>query len=380
MAKKSPDEIFDKHGRSEKIERPKLQIIKPPALQDKPVPEREWIVPEWIPMHHVTALYGDGGTGKSLLAMQLMTCANIQKLWMGQSVASVRTLGFFCEDTHDELHRRQTAINRAYGCDFSDLKNTCWISGVGEDNILMEFGEGNQGRVTALYDHLRKAAHDFKARFIVIDTAADTFGGNEINRGQVRQFINALNRLALDVNGAVLLCAHPSQSGISSRRGDGGNTAWSNTVRSRLYLEHPEKQDGQDTGDMRTLSRKKANYARIGEELPLIWQDGVFALSPAIGGFGLVDAIQQRNREQQVDEAFLRAMDDFDRQCRNLSSSSKSGNYAPKMMMTNSQAKGFSKKELISAMNRLFDAGDIKNEIYGRPSNPSAKIVKVQRE
>lgn len=381
MAKKHPDAVFDERGTTKKISKTlhqSLKTVKPSDLQDKPVPERNWIVPEWIPMHHVTALYGDGGTGKSLLAMQLITCADIQRQWLGQSVANVRTLGFFCEDTNDELHRRQASINRAYGCDFSDLKNTCWVSGVGEDNILMEFGDGNQGRLTLLYERLRQAVCDFGARFVVIDTAADTFGGNEINRGQVRQFINALNKLALEIDGAVLLCAHPSLSGMSSRRGDGGNTAWSNTVRSRLYLEYPEKQEGQDNPDARILSRKKANYARVGDELPLIWQEGMFTLQPAAGNFGLVGSIEKKNRENQTEEAFLKAIDDFEIQGRNLSASNRSGNYAPKLMLTNSHTKGFNKKELTDAMHRLFDAKIIRNELYGRPSNQVAKIVKSQ--
>ncbi len=53
-----------------------LEIIAPAALQGLAIPERRWIWPEWIPVGAVTALYGDGGTGKSLLAQQLMTaCA-----------------------------------------------------------------------------------------------------------------------------------------------------------------------------------------------------------------------------------------------------------------------------------------------------------------
>ncbi len=37
------------------------------------IPERRWLVPDWIPQGQVTLLGGDGGVGKSLLAQQLMT-------------------------------------------------------------------------------------------------------------------------------------------------------------------------------------------------------------------------------------------------------------------------------------------------------------------
>ena len=62
-----------------------------------------------------------------------------------------------------------------------------------------------------------KAAKDMGARLVILDTAADLFGGNENDRGQVRQFMNALSRIAMKINGAVVLCAHPSRAGMSDR-------------------------------------------------------------------------------------------------------------------------------------------------------------------
>ena len=56
------------------------------------------------------------------------------------------------------------------------------------------------------------------------------------------------------------------QSGTGTR----GNTAWNNTVRSRLYLERVEHTN------MSTLTRKKANYAKTGEKLDLHWASGAF--------------------------------------------------------------------------------------------------------
>jgi RecA-family ATPase len=40
-------------------------------LLAKPAPVREWFVPQWMPAHDVTLLGGDGGTGKTMLALQL---------------------------------------------------------------------------------------------------------------------------------------------------------------------------------------------------------------------------------------------------------------------------------------------------------------------
>jgi RecA-family ATPase len=357
-----------------------IKLINPLSLQGIDIPQRKWIVDQWIPEDCVTSLYGDGGSGKSLLAMQLMTAASISKSWIGEQVKPVRSIGIFCEDTIDELHRRQEKINLAYGCGFSDLDNMRWYSGVGENNILMDFESAPDDQLTDLYHAIMVKAKEFGAQLIIIDTAADTFGGNENARIQVRLFISKLTRLALEINGAVLLCAHPSASGMATGRGDGGNTAWNNSVRSRLYLEHPKEDDEQDNTDLRILTRKKSNYARKGDGITLTWQDHVFVPQIADGGFGLLDNIERNQREKLAEQGFLKAMDDFENQGRNISVSNRSGNYAPKTMRSNSNCKGLSKRDLENAMNRLFDKGTIKNESYGRPSNQSQKIVKTNIE
>lgn len=367
---------WDSLNESQEEER-SIEFINPVSLQGQPIPERQWIVPSWIPLHCTTSLYGDGGTGKSLLAMQLMTAAALGKPFLGMAVAPVKTIGFFCEDTKDELQRRQGDINRAYDCDFSDLHNMRWYSGVGEDNILMNFGKDQKGKITRLFNIIEEKALETGAQLIVIDTAADTFGGNEINRAQVRQFINALTGLAIKVNGAVLLCAHPSVDGMKTGEGYGGSTAWNNSVRSRLYLTRQKEAErtGPHDPDARTLSRKKANYAQTNDDLTLYWLDGVFV---PVGSNGLADSVI-RQGEQKAEESFLLAMEDFKRQNRNISDSKKSTNYAPKILLKNPNCAGLSKSALEGAMERLFQKGIIINEPYGRGSNPSYKIIRREK-
>ncbi len=84
--------------------------IDPTTWHGVAVPEREWIVQDWLPVGHVTLLYGDGGVGKTLLAQQLMTSCATGSPWCGLAVQKCRVFGMFCEDDADELHRRQAAI------------------------------------------------------------------------------------------------------------------------------------------------------------------------------------------------------------------------------------------------------------------------------
>jgi RecA-family ATPase len=230
-------------------------------------------------MNHVTALYGDGGLGKTLLAQQLLTSVATGRQWLGQPVRKLRAFGLLCEDHEDDLHINQDRINGAYWIDYQELGDLRLWPSVGFDNLLMTFDgqDSGKGELTEFFVSFLDAVLQFGARFVVLDTAADLFGGNENIRTQVRQFIaNACGRIAREIDGAVLLCAHPSLSGMASGSGSSGSTAWNNTVRSRLYLTQAEAEDGEEADpDLRVLTRKKSNYARAGETLILRWTDGV---------------------------------------------------------------------------------------------------------
>ncbi|NGZ19992.1 MULTISPECIES: AAA family ATPase [unclassified Wolbachia] len=245
-------------------------------------PEREWIVKDWLPIGSVTALYGDGGMGKSLLAQQLMTAASTGKSWLGMEIEQMKTYGVFCEDDTEELWRRQCAINRLYqldmeSCDFHD--NIGFLSRVWKDNLLMVFDNKDIGKLTHCFEELLEDIKLFQPKLVVLDTAADLFGGNENNRSHVRQFIQSCcGKIVKVIKGAVLLCAHPSDSGIIRKTGTGGSTAWNNTVRSRWYLSKPDKADA--SGNERVLCRKKSNYSASNEEkISFYWHNGAFVQS-----------------------------------------------------------------------------------------------------
>jgi RecA-family ATPase len=56
----------------EVAQQPKFaRIINPADWQGIEIPERQWIVPDYTPAGSVTLLSGDGGQGKSLIALQL---------------------------------------------------------------------------------------------------------------------------------------------------------------------------------------------------------------------------------------------------------------------------------------------------------------------
>jgi RecA-family ATPase len=355
--------------------KPGWTFTSPTTLQDVVVPERRFVVHGWAPYASVTVFYGDGGVGKTLLTQQLMTSATVGHAWCGLAVDRCNSLALFCEDDEDELHRRQHAINRAYGVEFSDLDGMEWISGVGEDNTLVTFDIDGIARPTAGFGVLLNRAIETKPGLIIIDTAADTFGGNEILRRQVRQYVgHILGKLARDTGAAVVLNAHPSRTGMSATGDmDGGSTAWSNTARTRWSLARP-KVDGDEQPDTneRILTRRKANYASIGDTIKLRWQNGVLVPTDAPTGLAALAG------RQDAETTFLALLARCDAENRPVSDSRNAGNAAPKLFALRPDRQGYTRRDFEGAMQRLFAAGKITMQPYGRRSDMRHRIAAVQ--
>ena len=250
-------------------------------------PARQWIVPGWIPRGVVTMLSGDGGLGKSLLAQQLMYACATGSPWLGLETARVVSLGLFCEDDEDELSRRQTSIVRSMGLDPDALDDAHVWARWGLDNTLVHGGRNGCEIDMRHVKLLLRKVLETKAELLVLDTASDLFGGNEIVRTDVNVFIKgALNGIVKKSREAghelsVLLLSHPSQAGRNNGTGESGSTAWNNSVRSRLYLSRPKaaSKDGltDEERNMRILKRMKANYGESGDEgLYMRWQAGAY--------------------------------------------------------------------------------------------------------
>ncbi len=351
--------------------RPAFSIIDPTGYEGLHIPERRWIVPDWLPVGHVTLNYGDGGTGKTLLTQQLMTSCATAKPWCGLAVEPCRAFALFCEDDEDELHRRQADICDAYGISFSDLGDMRWVSAVGADNLLVTFDADSRPYPTERFTQLREAVTTFGARLVILDTAADTFGGNENDRAQVRQFIgNILTGLARDIDGAVILNAHPSRSGLSASGDlDGGSTGWSNSARSRWGLARPAGEDVPADTPERVLSRRKANYASKGTEIRLRWQQGV--LAPQERPHGLAAAASHAECER----VFLDLLARCDSANLPVSASHNAGNYAPKTFGRRSDRCGYERRDFEAAMSRLLSAGAIVLVNYGRSGDERRRIA-----
>lgn len=251
------------------------------TFHGKPIPPREWLVRDWIPGREVTLLYGDGGTGKSLVALQLAvsvalaTKRNLQT-WLGLPVLAGKAVYIGAEDEQDEMMRRLADILQSEGAEFRDLDNLEIKSLAGEDALLAEEQRDKPLATSPLYQRIERTLRRHQPTVLVLDTLSDMYPANENDRAKVKQFGNLLKRLALKYDCAVMMLAHPSRDGMNTGRGDSGSTAWNGAARSRLYLEFPKLDDGAIDTSCRVLSNKKINFASAGASMNLTWNDGCF--------------------------------------------------------------------------------------------------------
>ncbi len=347
------------------------RIINPAEWEGLPVPEREWIVPGYIPHMTVTLLSGDGSVGKSLLALQLAAGRALAREWIGLMPEPGRTLILSAEDDADEMHRRLEDIRKFYGARMTDLADIRLVDLVGEDSVLGLLMRG-QIEPTAMYRSLDEYMTEWAPSLTALDVLADMFGGDENSRVQSRQFIGLLKKLAREHACAFLVLAHPSLTGMNTGTGTSGSTGWNNAVRSRLYLQTAKASDGTEPNpNLRTLQGMKSNYGVPGGKIDLEWKSGLFV--PVNGPPGL----DKMAAEAKADDAFLTLLKRFNAQGRNAADR-KGTSYAPALFAEEPDNKGFGKKQFEDAMRRLFKDSKIHIVDVGRKSKPSRTLMPVE--
>ena len=348
-----------------------LPVITAAAFAGEPVPPRRWILQDVIPDRTVSIVAGDGGDGKTTLMLQLAAAIAGDRPWLGHNPESGGVLFVSAEDDRDEIHRRLAAIAISVGVALSDLADLHIVPLAGKDAV-MATPQAKTGLLapTAVFRGLVALVERIKPRLVILDALADVFGGEENARAQARQFIGLLRGLAIDHSLAVVLIAHPSLTGMASGAGTSGSTAWSNSVRSRLYLERIKGYDGKEIdADLRVLRVKKSNYGPVGLELRLRWSNGSFILDGSARGFDKLAA------EAKAERVFLDLLALFTAQGRDVSPKP-SSTHAPSVFAKHPDNSGVSKADLARSMERLLKRKEIHVETKGPPSKERQRLVR----
>lgn len=362
-------ELLSEDENAEETETPEDAFLEAAdTLEGVDVPPREWMVPDLIPHRTVSLLGGDGGTGKSLLALQLAMATATEAEWIGRTVHRPGPAIYIsAEDERDELHRRMASVCNATDTPFSALSNLLFRSLAGEGAILADLDRrSGKMRPTRLFKKLEVAISEASPSLVVLDTLADLHSGDQNDQSHARQFITLLRGLCVRHGCTVLLLAHPSLTGITSGTGTGGSMAWNNSVRSRLYLRRTRENGQEIDPDARVLETMKSNYGRIGGEIALRWRDGVF-----------VPISEDDESELQVkaEMLFLRLLDDATEAGQRVSPHT-GANYAPALFEAEAKAKGINKTRLLRAMKDMLQDERLAAEKVGPPSRQTTRLIR----
>jgi RecA-family ATPase len=352
-----------------------LKFIDMSAWDSVRAPEREWAVRDRIPARQPTLLSGEGSIGKTILELQLCVAHVLGRDWIGSLPEQGPAIYLGAEDDEDELHRRLEAIVALYNVTFKELINhgLHLLSFAGEDCLLGVPNRSGQIVPTRLFELLLEAIRDIKPKHLGIDTCADVFGGNEIDRAQVRQFLGMLRKLGMTCNGSVVLLAHPSLEGIKSGSGISGSTGWHNSVRARMYFHTPKASDDDDEPDtgLRELEFKKNNYGPVGDTIKLEYHNGIFrplhSASP----------IEQQAFERRVEELFIDIFRKLVAQGWQSFSPKKRAaeEYTPRMIAKQPDAAAYKERDFEAAMLRLIAADRIHIEIVKQDRKPRERLA-----
>jgi RecA-family ATPase len=234
----------------------------------------------------------------------------------------------------------------------------------------MTFDTG-EPRTTPFFDQLSTIIEDEGIELLILDTVADIFSGDQNNPIHVRHFVqHALGRLARQMKGAVIMCAHPSRDGQRQGNGESGSQQWDAALRSRMYLSRPEVAAGEGADpDARILTRKKANYAPRDEQMNLRWQHGVLV---SVDAPGSIDRIAHAVKAERVVKYLLQKTYNSKAW---VSASQFSRTYAPKVFSLLPDREGINRHAFEIAMNRLIDSGEVVLEDHGRPSERRTRLA-----
>ena len=204
----------------------------------EPPSPRRWLVEDWLPAGRVTLLAGQGGIGKSRLALQLaagiasgggrLEEASKSRSWIETPSPHMVQLGEAVEpwgspvvyasweDELDEFRRRLSELSGAPAPWVTPerLSRLHFADMAGHGPLWAPRADGSRhtdtvGETTAAGHELRRRCEEVRARLLIADPSAAAYGSNENNRALVRAFVSDFDAWARDNNCAVLILSHP---------------------------------------------------------------------------------------------------------------------------------------------------------------------------
>ena len=285
-----------------------------------------WLVENWLPRNCVAMLTGDGGVGKSRLALQLAWSLSGEGRWLGEAGQMPGNgadygMGFeplgpgtimyaTWEDSPEQIRGRLYWLEQAgkvgdgHNFKIADMRARGHLWASTQHNAVP--------RLTPAGEMLRGAAEQHNARMLVVDTLGVANGASEIDRAQVGAFFADWAAWADANDCAVLLIAHPPKTaGVAYS----GSTGILGGVRAMWTIESVKRDCQGDCGSPRSckcepayayrLVNAKQNYSQVTGSIWLTNRQGVWFESPGRApNYGAADAPPSVQKEAPSAEMF----------------------------------------------------------------------------
>lgn len=356
------------------VSEPRAPLLTPVSVADvltAPSPPPRFVWNGYLPRGEVSLLGAHGGTGKSYIALMLAVAAATGRPLFGVDTERTRVVFVSLEDAGHVVRYRLAHICREWGIAPEELAGLQIVDGTDDPELFATMGR-DAGTTTHTYTELCTLANG--AGLVIVDNASDAYGGDEIQRRQVRAFIRSLKRIARDNDSAVLLLAHVDKNTSRAGKADGGegysgSTAWHNSVRSRLFMTR----DAQ--GGLK-LEHQKINHGKLREPVHLFWPtDGLpqVDLPPT----GVVAHIADRVHTQ----ALLKLIAEFTERGEYVGTATTSRTHAAKLLAGESTyPKGLKQNEVFDLLRRAERAEYLSRIEYRGPDRKPRERWEVTRQ
>jgi RecA-family ATPase len=364
------------------------------------LPPREWLYGRHYQRRTVGGTVAPGGVGKTTLCMvegiAMATCRNL----LGeQPTERLRVWFHNGEDNIDELNRRLAAICQHFDIPMEELRGWWFMTSGNEVPLRVAKGYSNLTIDTRLIKCITEAIGDNQIDTTILDPLVTLHGVPENDTGKMDTVVRIFAGIA-DTQDCAIELSHHTRKLLAGSTADyaiddmRGASALKDAMRAVRMLNLMTKTDAEGVG---IPEFERASYFRVDRvkgnnaapPSAAIWRkfvnvdlpnsDEVGVVVPwEFPGQGAASSPEKVEAERKVEHVFLALLLRFTNEGRVVNDRPGSSN-APNLFAQEPEAKlaKVGKKPLAEAMRRLFAAGKIRVEPYGRADRPSYKIVMV---
>lgn len=226
-----------------------LRLYSTSELLELPPPE--WQVEPIFPKRGFVVLFGQPGTAKSFIALDLLASICLGKPWQGHKTGSPTFGVYVAAEGGVGMSRRMMAWMVEHGIE-DDANRIAWLL-----QPIDVYGDSEQLQTLAdTILHIWGRMPDI----IVIDTLARCFDGDENQQEDMGRFIKGVDKLRHDFKATVVVVHHTNLGGERER----GNTALRGAADAMMKVE------GDPNDGPVTFSCDKQKDAEAFEDIKLV--------------------------------------------------------------------------------------------------------------